>query len=150
MVVLAVAAWHRDVPALQERGLAAVPRKVIVISTKTAVRATPILNRYRPGLIVAPRFYPSTKKCSACGHIKAEMPLGERVFQCEVCGAEIDRNLNAARNLASLVAGSSPETQDACEAESSGYENDLVKPAAAKQEPLSRKLVAVATGNKRL
>ena len=33
-------------PALQERGLAAVPRKVIVISTKTAVRATPILNRY--------------------------------------------------------------------------------------------------------
>ena len=70
-------------------------------------------------LIVVPRFYPSTKKCSACGHIKAEMPLGERVFQCEVCGAEIDRDLNAARNLASLVAGSSPETQNACGAEGS-------------------------------
>ena len=105
---------------------------------------------YGSRLIVAPRFYPSTKTCSACGHVKTEMPLAERIFQCAACGAEIDRDLNAARNLASLVAGSSPETVNACGAEGSGQENGLVKPAAVKQEPSSRKLAAAAVGNKRL
>ena len=69
---------------------------------------------YGSQLVIAPRFYPSTKTCSACGAVKDEMPLGERVFQCAVCGLAIDRDWNAARNLGSLVAGSSPETQDAC------------------------------------
>ena len=105
---------------------------------------------YGSRLIVAPRFYPSTKTCSACGHTKAEISLGERVFRCEGGGAEIDRDLNAARNLASLVAGSSPETQNACGAEGSGQENGLVKPAAAQQESPSRKLTAQAVGHKRL
>jgi len=95
---------------------------------------------YGSRLVIAPRFYPSTKTCSACGHVKAEMPLGERIFRCEECGLEIDRDLNAACNLAALVAGSSPETQNACGAEGSGQENGLVKPAAAKQESPSRKL----------
>ncbi len=80
--------------------------------------------------------------------IKTAMPLGQRVFPCEVCGAEIDRDRNAARNLASLVAGSSLETLNACGAEGSGQENGLVKPAVAKQERSNRK-PAVA-GNKRL
>ena len=105
---------------------------------------------YGSHLVVAPRFYPSTKTCSARGHVKAEMPLGQRVFRCEACGAEIDRDLNASRNLASLVAGSSPETQNACGAEGSGRENSPVKPATVKQEPSSRKLAALADGNKRL
>ncbi len=48
---------------------------------------------YGSELVIAPRFYPSTKTCSACGHVKAEMPLGQRVFRCEACGAEIDRDL---------------------------------------------------------
>jgi putative transposase len=39
------------------------------------------------------------------------MPLDERVFRCEACGQDVDRDLNAARNLASLVAGSSPEAK---------------------------------------
>ena len=103
---------------------------------------------YGSALIVAPRFYPSTKTCSACGHVKDELPLGQRIFRCEACGAEIDRDLNAARNLASLVAGSSPETQNACGAEGSGRENGPAKPATVKQEPLSRKLAAAAYGNK--
>lgn len=105
---------------------------------------------YGSQLIIAPRFYPSTKTCSACGHVKSEIALGERVFRCEACGAEIDRDLNAARNLASRVAGSSPETKNACGAEGSDQENGLVKPAATKQEPLSRKPAAMAVGNKRL
>ena len=44
---------------------------------------------YGSQLVVAPRFYPSTKTCSARGHVKAEMPLGQRVFRCEACGTEI-------------------------------------------------------------
>ena len=105
---------------------------------------------YGSALIIAPRFYPSTKTCSACGHVKDELPLGQRVFRCEACGAEIDRDLNAARNLALLVAGSSPETQNACGAEGTGRENGPVKPAATKQESPSTKLAAVAVGNKML
>ncbi len=102
---------------------------------------------YRSPLVVAPRFDPSTKTCSTCGHVKAEMPLGQRVFRCEACGAEIDRDLNAARNLALLLAGSSPETLNACGAEGFGQENGLVKPAAVKQERSNRK-PAIA-GNRR-
>jgi len=52
-------------------------------------------------LITADRWYPSTKRCSRCGHVKdGRMPLGERVFHCEECGLVLDRDLNAARNLA--------------------------------------------------
>ena len=105
---------------------------------------------YGSRLIVAPRFYPSTKTCSIRGQVTTEMALGERVFQCEACGADIDRDRNAARNLASLVAGSSSGTQNACGGEGSGREKSPVKPAPVKQEPLSRKPAMVAAGNKRL
>ena len=44
------------------------------------------------------RWYPSSKTCSCCNHIQP-MPLCERVFNCEKCGASIDRDLNAAINL---------------------------------------------------
>lgn len=50
-------------------------------------------------VIAAPMFYPSSKTCSHCGHIKAELSLKERVFRCEACGFEGDRDLNAAHNL---------------------------------------------------
>jgi putative transposase len=49
-------------------------------------------------LQLAPRFYPSSKTCSHCGHIQ-DMPLKERVFDCEKCHIQIDRDLNAAINL---------------------------------------------------
>jgi len=51
----------------------------------------------------ADRFYPSSKTCSECGSIKNEMSLSERLYICMECGAVIDRDLNAARNLAALV-----------------------------------------------
>jgi putative transposase len=59
-------------------------------------------------LVVADRFYPSSKIRSACGTKKDSLALSDRVFKCETCGAEIDRDLNAARNLATLYTGSSP------------------------------------------
>ncbi len=49
--------------------------------------------------IVIDRFFPSTKRCSGCGHVKKRMPLKYRTYICLVCGLVIDRDLNAARNL---------------------------------------------------
>ena len=51
-------------------------------------------------LTVADRFYPSTRRCSACGLTGAELPLSERIFRCSSCGHEADRDTNAAACLA--------------------------------------------------
>jgi putative transposase len=71
---------------------------------------------YGSRLVVADRFYPSSKTCSACGWVKAKLTLAERTFTCEACGLAVDRDLNAARNLAKLaqdVAQSGWETRNA-------------------------------------
>jgi putative transposase len=54
-------------------------------------------------VLVADRFYPSTKRCSHCGQIKPGMGLDERQYQCESCGLVLDRDLNAALNLEQLL-----------------------------------------------
>ena len=54
---------------------------------------------YGSRLVVADRFYPSTRTCSLCGHIRESMPLSERRFCCDRCGRVMDRDLNAAVNL---------------------------------------------------
>ncbi|MGI9081026.1 MAG: IS607 family element RNA-guided endonuclease TnpB, partial [Thermoleophilaceae bacterium] len=67
-------------------------------------------------LIEAPTFYPSSKTCSGCRAAKAKLPLSERTFRCEQCGLSLDRDENAARNLAGLatvVAASGAETENA-------------------------------------
>lgn len=53
--------------------------------------------------IQADKFYPSSKTCSCCGKIRKDLKLSDRVFRCE-CGAEIDRDINAAINLKNYVA----------------------------------------------
>jgi putative transposase len=53
-------------------------------------------------VVIADRWYPSSKTCSACGCLKADLTLGERTFLCDDCGHEIDRDLNAALNLRRL------------------------------------------------
>jgi len=52
---------------------------------------------------VADRWYPSSKTCSGCGVVKAKLRLSERMFRCAHCCLVLDRDLNAARNLAQLV-----------------------------------------------
>jgi len=52
---------------------------------------------------VADRWYPSSKTCSGCGAVKAKLRLSDRVYTCDQCGLVLDRDLNAARNLAGLV-----------------------------------------------
>ena len=54
--------------------------------------------------VVANRFYPSSKTCSACGVVAESMPLSVRQWSCPHCGATHDRDHNAAVNLASLAA----------------------------------------------
>ena len=49
--------------------------------------------------IIISRWFPSSKKCSRCGVVKDSIALSERVFRCDRCGFEIDRDLNAARNI---------------------------------------------------
>lgn len=49
-------------------------------------------------LIVADRYFPSSKLCSCCGQIKKDLKLSDRVYKCD-CGNEIDRDLQASVNL---------------------------------------------------
>jgi putative transposase len=49
---------------------------------------------------VADRFFPSSKTCSGCGEVKNDLNLSTRTYSCGACGLVIDRDLNAAINLA--------------------------------------------------
>ena len=59
--------------------------------------------RYGRHLVVIDRWYPSSKTCSACGHLLAELSLSTRHWMCPSCRARHDRDLNAAKNI--LAAG---------------------------------------------
>lgn len=54
-------------------------------------------------LIVADRWYPSSKLCSCCGNKKDKLSLSERTYVCEKCGYTIDMDYNAALNLKYLT-----------------------------------------------
>ncbi|WP_319462945.1 IS607 family element RNA-guided endonuclease TnpB [Micromonospora sp. RTP1Z1] len=54
-------------------------------------------------LVVVDRWYPSSKTCSGCGAVKTKLTLSERTYTCTTCGLTLDRDLNAARNLAALA-----------------------------------------------
>ena len=58
---------------------------------------------YGRELVGIDRWYPSSKRCSDCGHTVAKMPLNVREWTCPECGAIHDRDINAARNV--LAAG---------------------------------------------
>jgi transposase len=66
-------------------------------------------------MVVADPWFPSSKTCSTCRTVKTKLSLGERMFHCEACGLVIDRDYNAALNLAALVehvADSGAETEN--------------------------------------
>jgi putative transposase len=90
---------------------------------------------YGARVILADQWEPSSKRCSTCGWLDADLTLADRTFHCEQCGLVLDRDLNAAMNLAQL-AGSSSASQNACGAAGAGARSgSRVKPAAKKQEP---------------
>lgn len=50
-------------------------------------------------IVVADRFFPSSKLCSQCGCLNETLTLKDRVYHCAECGLMLDRDVNAARNL---------------------------------------------------
>ena len=88
---------------------------------------------YGSTVVLADRWYPSSRTCSCCGSVKAGLALSERVFRCDSCGFTLDRDRNAARNLEKIAASSAVT---ACGGERSGpARRSRVKRAPAKQEP---------------
>jgi len=55
--------------------------------------------RFGTKLVVALRWFPSSKRCSGCGAIKRDLSLSERLYCCDLCGLTIPRDTNAAMNL---------------------------------------------------
>ena len=86
-------------------------------------------------LIVIGRWYPSSKSCSACGHLLAGLSLKTRRWTCPSCRTRHDRDVNAAKNILAAglaVAGDNPG--DACGADVRHPGSSRVR-SAAKQEP---------------
>ncbi len=87
-------------------------------------------------VVVADRWYPSSKTCSTCGHKLEALPLSVREWTCPECGSVHDRDVNAAINLRNLAVSS---TVSACGEEGSGSgRKTRTKPASAKQESSSK------------
>ena len=85
--------------------------------------------RYGRTLVVTGRWYPSSKTCSACGHLLAELSLSTRHWTCPGCGTRHDRDINAAKNI--LAAG---QAVTACGADVRHSGTSRVR-SAVKQEP---------------
>ncbi len=85
--------------------------------------------RYGRRLIVIDRWHPSSKTCSACGHLLASLSLGTRHWTCPSCGTRHDRDINAAKNI--LAAGLAAS---ACGADVRPQGISL-RQSAVKQEP---------------
>ena len=67
---------------------------------------------YGCGLVVADRWYPSSKTCSACGSVNRDLTLSDRTWDCPACGVHHDRDENAGTNLARLPASQAEAPSD--------------------------------------
>jgi putative transposase len=83
-------------------------------------------------VVVADRWFPSSKLCSFCGYKLEKFDLGIRQWTCPDCKASHDRDVNAAINLKNMAVSS---TVSACGGEGAGLVRKCeAKPAPAKQE----------------
>jgi putative transposase len=98
-------------------------------------------------LVVTSRWYPSSKTCSACGFLLADLPLKIRTWRCPSCRTRHDRDVNAAKNiLAAGLAAARGDPGDACGADVRHLETPPVQ-SAVKQEPqLARAGIPVLQG----
>jgi putative transposase len=88
--------------------------------------------RHGGRVVVADRWYPSSKTCSYCGHVLEVLALAQRSWSCPGCGSTHERDINAAVNLMNMAVSS---TVTACGGEGAGLTRKRqVKPALAKQE----------------
>src|SRR5262249_55445798 len=103
--------------------------------------------RYGRRLVVIDRWYPSSKTCSVCGHLLAELSLGVRQWKCPSCSTRRDRDLNAAKNILAAgraVARGSPG--DACGADVRHSGSSRVRPAVKQESRPARAGIPVLQG----
>jgi putative transposase len=93
---------------------------------------------YGARVLLADRWEPSSKTCSGCGWRDSELALSTRTFLCQQCGLVLDRDLNAAINLAKL-AGSLSDSLNACGADSAGSSREAGVQLSAKRGSRARK-----------
>ncbi|MFF1565716.1 IS607 family element RNA-guided endonuclease TnpB [Streptomyces sp. NPDC058293] len=96
--------------------------------------------RHATRIVVANRWYPSSKTCSECGAVKVKLPLHVRTYVCDACGLVIDRDENAALNLAALAAAAVTGTGVAGDQDTA--------PAASKPRGADRKSRATVRSRK--
>jgi putative transposase len=77
---------------------------------------------YGRTLVKIDTFYPSSKRCSHCGHILGSLTLDIRFWTCPACGTSHDRDINAARNV--LAAG---QAVNVC--------GEAIRPGGVKAQP---------------
>lgn len=97
---------------------------------------------YGAVVVLADRWFPSSKTCSCCGSVKAELALSQRVFRCLECSFESDRDKNAALNLERMAASSAVSARGG--ARSGAVRKSRVKRASVKREPNSEPELCVA------
>ena len=73
--------------AIQQQGLYELKRQILYKAERNHIP-----------VIIADRFFPSSKLCSCCGHMKTDLKLSNRIYKCE-CGNTIDRDVQASLNL---------------------------------------------------
>ena len=73
--------------AVQQQGFYELKRQILYKAERNHIQ-----------VIIADRFFPSSKLCSCCGHVKTDLKLSERIYKC-TCGNTIDRDIQASLNL---------------------------------------------------
>ncbi|MGX4653914.1 IS607 family element RNA-guided endonuclease TnpB [Micromonospora sp. SCSIO 07396] len=86
-------------------------------------------------LLVADRWYPSSKTCSGCGAVKIKLALHDREYTCETCGLVIDRDRNASLNLAALAAEFDTAGSGPVAARGADHKTRVRGQVAVKREP---------------
>ena len=84
-------------------------------------------------------FYPSSKLCSCCKNKKDNLTLKDRVYNCENCGLNIDRDLNASLNLKQFYTESSSGFQACGEQSSPNSEMNQVRCSTKQEFNIKRK-----------
>lgn len=90
-------------------------------------------DRYGRRLVLVDRWYPSSKTCSTCGHLLAELALSTRHWTCPTCRTRHDRDHNAAKNILAAGHAATRVAGDACGADLSHSKSSRVQ-SAVKQE----------------
>lgn len=90
-----------ETPGRQVRQKAGLNREILDVSFGELIRQLEYkAGWYGSSLQKVDRWYPSSKTCSACGYVKSDLGRGDRTYHCAQCGLVLDRDHNAAVNLA--------------------------------------------------